>query len=32
MPTMKLEIVTTEEIVFTGNVDYVSGQYTATAL
>ena len=24
MPTMKLEIVTTEEIVFTGNVDYVS--------
>jgi F-type H+-transporting ATPase subunit epsilon len=23
MPTMKLEIVTTEEIVFTGNVDYV---------
>ena len=24
MPTMKLEIVTTEEIVFTGNVNYVS--------
>ena len=24
MPSMKLEIVTTEEIVFTGNVDYVS--------
>ena len=24
MPTMKLEIVTTEEIVFTGIVDYVS--------